>query len=707
MLGQKTKEEPTSDLLVGEGRFVAHLNHEAKNFLGPRYQWYNKIRNAKTEGLALFREKGLEEQMEATRSALSLVTKTVNNGLLLSYNSVVDGVKNSGTAPEDWLEKVDTGDRSDPPKLNDVQDALIIAWNPLKFLNLMKAVRDKGKGLDFYADGLIKKLTFKIVGFYTEPSNWDASRLGYFLATLDKEANLQDVQSRLGMLKTELDIFVSSYQMFKFGRVRGKQDPGNKNALEETFEVTDQDMVKDLYFQSILVNGLEHFLLRYYLTLLSSTENPKAQHYLTQIFQPALAKVEEIHQRFQASFAMERDKLRLREAYMTLARQQEAQPPVEVVEVKGQKSRKITYNHRRLEAVAFPRQGKFSEKGVGNWAAFLKRSILSKEDPLQAFPLVMEVMNTLVQMTQNAMEGKILVAKAMRDFAEEQERLGKVQLTNRKKAYDEASRKRMREMGKFKSQKQQNMVETIKQELEDMEQKLQSDLKNLGESIEKRKLAHIGRAEQLEIAAKNEREKFLGKNASVVYQLLMRMDVEKKLRGGMVPVLASYIQEDKDDLSHLLYRNLFGVFNDLFPTEKMVLKSTVEGKLELEEHELIIAPEEMAKYQQQIQTRIMELNEALPGIMEYRVVTGALQARLEQIINVGITMNSLMLVLQLPFNAPNQPANKFPGEVVKKLMTINQLSHPMPEHDLILDNVESTAPPQKRLNLNRLQKLIE
>ena len=199
--------------------------------LGERYAYYNKIRHA-GEGFSLIPGKNLEELMEATRSALSLATKTLNGGIAAAYNKIIDEVSNSGTAPEGWPEKVDFPDRNNPPELGPEDDAVILGWHPLRFMNLAKPVRDKGKGLDFYSDGLVKKLYFKVIGYYADPSHWVPERVGFMIASLEPEAPALDVNNKLSGLKSELELFVNSYEMFKFGRpARGAGDASTRNVI--------------------------------------------------------------------------------------------------------------------------------------------------------------------------------------------------------------------------------------------------------------------------------------------------------------------------------------------------------------------------------------------------------------------------------------------------------------------------------------------
>lgn len=704
MFSQKNNGDAPPPLMEREGRLIAHMNKEAHFWLGKRYEWYNKIRTAKKGGFLSFADNSLEAQMEATRSALNLVMKTLNTGLGLAFNSVVDSVNNSGNAPEGWPEKV-AGDRTDPTPLTNDQDAIILAWMPLKFFNLSKAIRDKGKGLDFYTDGLIKKLYFKVIGLYADPRNWDASRLAYMLEGLEPDAGLQEVQSRLGALKSDAEILAASLIPFKFGKASRRKEAGQKNAIEDTFNISDEELVLDLYFQALLLSGLENFLFRYYLTLLSATENTRAMHQISIIFQPILAKVVEIHVRFQSSFATERDKVRLRKDYLEFFKTREALPPMETVESKGRQTKRINYNHRLMEGGAFSRAPKFSQRQAQIWAGWLKPMISKAPDKPATYARVLELLNTLVFDTQCSMEGKVKAAGDMRDFADEQEKLGKLQYNNKKKAIDTEKRNKTKRMGKFKSLEQMNMVETIKQELEQFESKATAELEQFDSIIAKRREAMIGRVEQLEVAARKDREENQGKNANAIYSLIMRLDEEKLFRGGLISYLVLQVQEDKDDLMNTMYKNLFGVVTDLFPTEKMILRMAISQKITLEPGDLEVSEEELESYRQQILTRKQEVNIENPGILDQKLAQGPVPLKVDELLSMGLTAASLRLLFNIPFNAPNKPSAKIPGEAVKKLLMINQLAHPLPDKDIILPNVEETAPAMKRINFNRLQKL--
>ena len=706
MFGKKeTNTDEPPPFMEREGRVLAQLNQEGHQWLGQRFAWYNKVRTAKKGGLRIFKDPSLEEQMEATRGALNMVTNVLNTNLMMAFNAMVDQVKNVKANPEDWPVKIE-GDRINAPTLTHEQDAGIISWVPLKYLNVVKPIREKGKGVDYYVDGLIKKTYFKIIGFFADPRNWDAEKLGFFFHGLEPDATLQEVQGRLAPLKADADMFALTLFPFRFGKATMRQEAGQKNTVDESFEISDEELRRDLYFQSLLWLGLDKFIFRYYLTLLSATDNPRALRQLSLIFNPIIAKIIELNLRFQSSSATEREKIRIRPSFLEFYKAREALPAVETVEVKGRSVRKINYTHRMLEGNSFSRGQKFQERHRQLWKDYLSKNVVGKGDIEQSGALLLEVLNMMIWDTMCAMEGKVKAAGELRAFADEQEKLGKVQMAKNKKVLDEAKRKKRRTLSKFKAQQQKNMVEIVSKEMEEMELAGTEKLEKIAAAIQTRREGVIARVDKMEQAALQDREENLGKNAAALYQVLLEVDTDKSFRNGLVSFLMHQIQEDKDEIGHGLYRNLFNVFSDLFPTEKMMLRSAIAQKIDLEEYELKVSEEDMQAYQQQIVSRKTEVQVEVPGILEQKLAQGPVRAKIDQLLNMNLTPASLRLLFHLNFSAPNKAAAKIPGEAVKKLLMLNQLVNPLPENDISLPNVEENAPAMKRVNFNRLQKLM-
>ena len=707
LFGHK-KLDDTPVLFERDKQTISQLTATAYYWLGARYAWYNKIRNADKGGLAsLFQGQNLEEQMQATRSALTLVTKTLNSGLVLAFNGTVDAVSNAKAAPEGWPEKIDMPDRNNPPSPGDFEDALIVSYAPIKFLNLAKMVRDKGKGIDYYAEGLIKKLTFKVLGYYSDPANWHADRLGYMFTDLTAESELQEINSRLSALKSDLEIFVSALQMFRFGGVhRNRAESGVGNTLEDTYNVTDGELISDLYFQSLLVNGMVSFIFRYYITMLSLAPNPRGVKAIAHLFAPALEKAMELRMVFQGSFNMERDKIRLRQPYQEFYKRVESAPPVEMQKIKGKDVRKINYSHRLFEMTGYAYTPLGIERNPKPWLALYQRDVLQQMEHPRTYPLLLELFSGVLKMMGFAAEGKHKVSSALRTLADEEEKLGQRQLSAKKKSYDIKIADKKKSSRKFKVLEQMEMAETVAKEAEQLEAAAKADLAKLEDAVTKRRAAKVKVAEHLDVTAREEKESGMGRSSASLYKLLSMVDTEHRAHAGLLGYLLQQIKEDNDPAYRVLYLNIFSIMPDLTPMEKIVLRKAVEGPLGLEENDLKLSEEDLQVYAQELHNLQAQLEQELPGIMDAKLTQGQVQATLKDLLKLGITGASLQVLLQLPLATPRKAAAKLPANLVKQVLLLNQLQHPFADVDLLLPNVEPTAAPAKRLNLSRLAKLV-
>ena len=706
LLGRKKADQEVPKLVEAEGRQLARLGDEAYRWLGGRYLWYSKIRNAKKGSFPFLSGQNLEEQMEATRSALLLLGKTLCAGMVVAFNSTVESIGKMESPPEGTPAKIEMPDRNNPPSVSNEQDALIVCYMPLRFLNQAKMLRDKGKGIDFYTEGLVKKLYFKVVSFYSDPSHWRVERLGHFLLDLPEDASLADMNQRLAPLKTELDLLAGSLQMFKFATPPRRKEAGTANTLDEAFKISPQDQVRDLYFQSLIINGLPNFLFRYYLTLLAGMKNPKGLRLISHIFQPALAKAEEIRIRFQASFTMERAKTSVRPMYQEFFKKIEAQPLAVTVKEKGREIRKYNYTHKFFNLTAFPRGGPMGERHAKQWKEFLSREVVANPDTERGCAIMMEISDTLLKHTQHSIQGKLEVVAALRKFGEEQEQWGQQTVTQKKRKLDEAKRNKLKSARKFKSTEQFDIVKTIEQEAEQLEAEGLQEIETINDAISKRKEHLFARAQSMEDTAKEEGESQMGDAAAGIFGLAVDTDESNQFRQAYVQHVITQIQEDNDLIYLDYYKNTFTAIPALFPTEKVMLRQAVASRVDLEEEEMPVTSEEKHAYEQQITTMKTEVNMEAPGTLERRFVHGPVNTTVEKLLDAALTQASLRLVLSLPVNAPNKPAEKLPAPIVQKLLVLNRLTHPFADNDLVLPNVDDSEPANKRINFNRLQKVV-
>ncbi|MCZ6843402.1 MAG: hypothetical protein O7G32_11295 [SAR324 cluster bacterium] len=698
-------EEEVPPLLEREGRALRQAGLEAYRWLGSRYLWYRKIRTAKPNALP-FMGKNLEEKMQATRSALRMLERTVNAGLVVAYKSTRDAVGKISDPPPGLPAAVEMPDRNNPPRLNDENDALIISFMPLRFLNLTKMARDKGKGIDFYTDGLIKKLVFKVLAFYADSNNWQTDRLAFFFRDFPEEVQQSDINAKLAPLKTELDLFAASYQMFKFGTPPRRKEAGTANTLDEVFDVPVQELLMDLYFQSVIHTGMANFIFRYYLTLLAGMPHPQGMRLISNIFQPALAKVDQVRIRFQSSFAMERAKISVRPQYFDFYKKMETQPFVTEVKRKGKTFKQHNYTHRVMDLSSFQRAGNFNERQAAHWRKFLTEQVLTGQDPQRKFQILTEILSTLLRSTQFAVDGKLEVVKDLRKFSEEQITLSQKEVRNKKKVMEDAKRTKLATARKFKSDKQFDIVATIEQEAADIEAKGTKLINAMETAMEKRKELLLQRTESMEAAAHDEAGLHLGRAGAAIFSLAEQAAHQDDFRQAFVQHVIALVQQDNDLVYLEFYKNLFSLVPNLSPTEKMLLREAVSSRTDLKADEMPVSDEEAQAFDQQVMSMKTDLNTEAPGTLEKRFRHNTVNTTVDKMLEAGLTQGSLALALKLPVNAPNKPGEKIPPQVVKKLLVLNQLMHPFAEHDITLPNVDASQPPEKHINFNRLQKLL-
>jgi len=112
----------------------------AHQMLGAKWMYYKKIKQG-DQGLKLFKEASLMEQMKATRSALRFTTKNTKKLYRFAYQECLKEIKKYAGIKEGFPELQEAGEGEDLPGLTSEFDAIIISWTPLKFLTPAQKIR--------------------------------------------------------------------------------------------------------------------------------------------------------------------------------------------------------------------------------------------------------------------------------------------------------------------------------------------------------------------------------------------------------------------------------------------------------------------------------------------------------------------------------------------------------------------------------------
>ncbi|MBU3918030.1 hypothetical protein KKA14_21080, partial [bacterium] len=309
----------------------------AHQMLGPKWVYYRKIKHA-GEGFKLFREKTLMEQMKATQAALKFTSKHAKKTFRNVYKSSVSDIKaNTGLRNEDFYELPEFKEGEVFPSLTSNHDEVIITWTPIKFLIPAKIIREKGIATQRHSEGLAAKLFFKVVGYYAASENWDEEKLTFYLRKLDENSTYQEVSAALSPLKEDLQKFTDLNEPFKFGKASLSKDKvSDEGGFDDTFGVESfEDELRTLYWYHFIYLGMELFLFRYYLLLITTTESKQAIKYLTQIFEPALLKAIENRTVFLGSFETDRSKKKYRLTYRKYESDKQNEPLTKKIKTKN------------------------------------------------------------------------------------------------------------------------------------------------------------------------------------------------------------------------------------------------------------------------------------------------------------------------------------------------------------------------------------
>ena len=292
----------------------------AYQMLGGKWVYYRKIKRA-GQGHTLFREKSIMDQMKATQSALKFTSRSAKNQYRSIYKSCLQDIAtHTGQRKEQFPELPPTPKPSKPnevvtpPGIDDEHDHIIISWTPLKFLSPARIIRKKGQATQRHSEGLVAKLFFKVLGYYATSENWDPEKLTLYLRHITEKSTFSDVTRALNALKRDLTELTETYDLFKFGTAKLSKDAtSDEDAFDDAMGVESaDDQVKTLYWYNFIYAGMEAFLFKYYLVLVTSTNSQQAVRYITQLFKPALAKAIEINIVFWGSFETDASKKKFR-----------------------------------------------------------------------------------------------------------------------------------------------------------------------------------------------------------------------------------------------------------------------------------------------------------------------------------------------------------------------------------------------------------
>ncbi len=350
--------------------------------LGSKWIYFRKIKRG-DQGLAIFREKSLMEQMKATRAALRFTTKNARKLYRLVYLESLKDIKTYTGLKTEFPELHEDESSDEIMSLNSDHDAVIISWTPIKFLLPVVQLRAKGAATQRHTEGLAAKLFFKVAGYYADPANWDRYKLNLYLRRITKTSSYQEIVSELEPLKSDLEKFVEAYEPFKFGKASLSKDVAtDQDAFDDAMGIESFDsQLNTLYWYNFIYLAIEQFLFRYYLTLIVSTVSTDAIRYLTTIFEPVLSKAIENRNVFLGSFETDRTKRAFRVPFQRLAKEKQNEPLKKNIKTQMGNFETFTYNLPLLDQTTLTYELEETPGEGSEWSTFVKHYILNINRP--------------------------------------------------------------------------------------------------------------------------------------------------------------------------------------------------------------------------------------------------------------------------------------------------------------------------------------
>ena len=696
------------------------IKQAAHQYLGAKWQFYRTIKYA-GQNTNLFHRASLVEQMKATRSALRFTTKTARNAYRLVYKSCLTDIRAN--------RKIEQGDFPALPEIMEGKSALalkpefdgiIISWTPIKFFLTAKKIRDKGVATERHSEGLVSKLFFKVAAYYALPENWDVSRLSVYLQRLDKDSSFQDVVTALEPLKADLFQFSEQYQPFKFGKpILAKDVPQEDTAFNDAMgNESFGSELRTLYWQHFIYWGLELFLFRYYLTLVSSTESRHAIRYLTSIFEPALAKAIENKNVFLGSFETEMTKRRYRVPLEKL-RQEQAKRPLRK-KVKAGKNIFITYNYTLplLERMRINFDPDLEGSTDSQWASFLQKNILQNSPASTAaeeIPVIsqeareyilMQIMNFMIKCNEFRHLARLRILENFKKRVRLDKELASKRMVEIRKNTEKKILLLSKKVTKLQRLKQAESAEVFRQDIEKIKEKVESrcqliqEQTQAGLKLQQRRLRGLFN----EIQRENQQSK--GLSSKSIFELLKRLDETGEFVGEFNRFVAADIQIEYNRELEPFYNHMFDILEPS-PQEKIIFiqsikKSGREGVVKLS-----LSPEEEEFQQNMIAALKGKIKQTMSDIFDHKVIFMTLTIPVEDLFKMSITNASLGNLLRLKvMSRKRAKVRTLPIETIKALMVLNLVMNPVPRYDLILSERKDERDPTKALDTSLLNKLI-
>lgn len=712
----KTLEEQTPAEKLYILKMLAH------QILGAKWVYYRKIKHA-GEGFKLFREKSLMEQMKATQAALRFTTKHARKTFRNTYKSSLEDIKRYTVfKAQDFPELPEVKMGEDPPSLDSEHDEVILTWTPIKFLLPSKTIREKGVATQPHSEGLVAKLFFKLVGYYSSTENWDKEKLTLYLRKLDQNSSYSEVQSALNPLKDDLLKFSELYVPFKFGKATiTKGKTADTSAFEDDLGERFEDQLRNLYWYHFIYWGMELFLLRYYLTLIASTPSEIAIRMLSQIFRPAIFKAIENHIIFETSLETDNTKKKFRRPYQEYRRKRQNEPPKKKIKTKNGIFVTYAYNLAQLEKREFGTEINAKLEEDSEWGEFvdfdlldahafkLDKSGVLKNEPIMHDVIeyaIVQILNLLVSCTQYKRKARHKTLDLFRDRVEADKEFTEKRIEEMRRQGDKYIRGLERKVTKLRRMKQKESAEVYRKDIETYRKRLEEKCASITEMAQQDMRVQKRRIQTMFQEISQEKDISEGISAKYLLDLMVTISPRREFLREFIKHIAERIQQEYEPELEPLYQNLFYILEPSIQ-EKVILIQSLEKTGEEGSVKLSLTEEEKEENEKIINLLKLKIKKTMPDIFDCKVVFLTTMIPVEDLFKMSINNQSLQTLLKLKVISKRSTKPISLNEnIIKVLMVLNLVTNPVPRNNIVQPDREHMKDPAQMINGQLLTQLI-
>jgi hypothetical protein len=712
----KSIKDQTSSEKVYILKMIAH------QMLGSKWIYFRKIKHA-GEGFKLFREKSLMEQMKATQAALKFTSKHAKKKYRTIYKDTLKDIKvNTGQRNENFPPAPELEEGAKLLSLTSEHDEVLISWTPVRYLIPVKTIREKGVATQRHSEGLAAKLYFKLVGYYAASENWDEERLTFYLRKIDAESSYQDVAAALSPLKEDLLKLADSYDAFKFGKASLSKDKStDEGVFDDTFGVESfEDEIRTLSWYNFIYCGMEQFLFRYFLTLVTATESKQAIRYLTQIFEPALLKAIENKIVFQGSFETDRAKKKYRLPFKKFQQDKRNEPLTKKIKTQNGIFESYTFNLKMLEMDALGYSVEKKPAADSEWANFIKFRILSasafktvkgevvpEEIPfeLTEYALI-HVVKAMVSCTQYERRARHKILERFKKRLETDKELIIKRIKDVKQRGEKQISVMERKVTKLRRMKQSDAAEVYLRDIDVHKKKVEEKCDEIQDSGQLEMAMQKRRLQTLFQEFTQEKDVDEGRSARAILSLIKELNPETDFVREFIKHISVFVQREYEADLIPFYKNMFHILNPS-TQEKVILIQSLEKSGGADSVKLSLTEEEKEKTQNMINLLKVKIKGGMPDIFNCKVIFLTNVIPIENLFRLSIDNKSLKLLLALKVTSPtNAKPTHLQDVIVKALMVLNLVTNPVPKHNLVQPGREHMKDPKTAINTVILTQLL-